>query len=124
MRLRFSTTTGSPGTAWMCLAPGSVRSKPSSSSAMRTPREPMRSNDTVDTGILYLSRRDVIDAAREIDAPSVIARALRQHARGQAVVPDEAYLRWTSPTGGAARSLNMPGYLAGETPVAGTKVIN
>jgi ornithine cyclodeaminase len=78
----------------------------------------------VKDGILYLRRQDVREAASDIDAPAVIARTLRLHARGQAVVPDEAYLGWTPPTGGAARSLNMPGYLAGDAPVAGTKIIN
>jgi ornithine cyclodeaminase/alanine dehydrogenase-like protein (mu-crystallin family) len=78
----------------------------------------------VKDGILYLRRQDVCEAASDIDAPAVIARTLRLHACGQAVVPDEAYLGWTPPAGGAARSLNMPGYLAGETPIAGTKIIN
>ena len=78
----------------------------------------------MEDGILYLCRQDVVEACQEIDAPAVVGRALQLHARGGTVVPDEAYLVWTPPAGGSARSLNMPGSLAGGHPVAGTKIIN
>jgi ornithine cyclodeaminase len=78
----------------------------------------------VEEGILYLRRADVIRACQEIDAPAVIAHALRLHACERTVLPDEAYLAWTTPTGGSARSLNMPGYLGDGSAVAGTKIIN
>jgi ornithine cyclodeaminase len=78
----------------------------------------------VEEGILYLRRRDVIQACQEIDAPAVISRALQLHACKRTVLPDEAYLAWTTPTGESARSLNMPGYLGDGSAVAGTKIIN
>ncbi|HEX2513658.1 MAG TPA: ornithine cyclodeaminase [Chloroflexota bacterium] len=81
--------------------------------------------------ILYLRARDVREALQEVDPVAVIRAVLRRHGAGDTVLPDEAYLPWTTPAGDGARSLNMPAYVgAGEgqgedgTPVAGTKVIN
>jgi N-[(2S)-2-amino-2-carboxyethyl]-L-glutamate dehydrogenase len=81
--------------------------------------------------ILYLRARDVREALQEVDPVAVIRAVLRRHGAGDTVLPDEAYLPWTTPAGDGARSLNMPAYVgAGEgqgedgMPVAGTKVIN
>jgi ornithine cyclodeaminase len=46
------------------------------------------------------------------------------HSSGQTILPDEAYLGWTSSSGENVRSLNMPGYVGGSLNVAGTKIIN
>lgn len=74
--------------------------------------------------ILYLSRRDVEAACRAIDPVALVSEALALHAAGRSVLPNEAYLAWTNASGESARSLNMPGYLQGPIPVAGTKIIN
>jgi len=74
--------------------------------------------------ILYLSQRDVRTAAARIDPVRAVREALAAHASGQSVLPAEAYLRWSPTTGESARSLNMPGRLAGTVDVAGTKIIN
>jgi N-[(2S)-2-amino-2-carboxyethyl]-L-glutamate dehydrogenase len=49
---------------------------------------------------------------------------LGHHGDGRTVLPDEAYLPWTTAEGDAARSLAMPGYIRGSVAAAGTKVIN
>ncbi|MDQ3810199.1 MAG: ornithine cyclodeaminase, partial [Chloroflexota bacterium] len=74
--------------------------------------------------ILYLSRRDVELACAEIDPVATVAAALALHASGHTVLPDEAYLGWTTSAGDSARSLNMPSWLGGEFASAGTKIIN
>jgi ornithine cyclodeaminase len=74
--------------------------------------------------ILYLNRRDVERACAEIDPVATVSAALALHASGATVLPDEAYLAWTSPAGDAARSLNMPSWLGGDFGMAGTKIIN
>ena len=53
-----------------------------------------------------------------------VADALARLAAGEAEVPDEAVLRWEPRAGGMARTLNMPGFIAGPVPVLGTKIIN
>jgi ornithine cyclodeaminase/alanine dehydrogenase-like protein (mu-crystallin family) len=80
-------------------------------------------------GMLYLRARDVRVALEDVDPVAVIGAVLRRHGAGDTVLPDEAYLPWTTPAGDGARSLNMPAYVGasegeGGTPVAGTKVIN
>jgi ornithine cyclodeaminase/alanine dehydrogenase-like protein (mu-crystallin family) len=77
-----------------------------------------------DPGILYLDQDAVRRASRELDPAAVVADALRLHAQGRTILPDEAYLGWTAPLGGPARSLNMPSYIDGDRRVAGTKIIN
>jgi ornithine cyclodeaminase len=74
--------------------------------------------------ILFLSQRDVRTAAARIDPVRAVREALAAHASGQSVLPAEAYLRWSPTAGESARSLNMPGRLAGAVDVAGTKIIN
>lgn len=78
--------------------------------------------------LLYLGPAEVERALGEIDVLDVVARALVAHAHGETVLPDEAYLPWTSPAGASARSLNMPaGLSSGRSypqPVYGTKIIN
>jgi ornithine cyclodeaminase/alanine dehydrogenase-like protein (mu-crystallin family) len=78
----------------------------------------------VTDSILYLTHDDVARACQEIDLVTAIAAALRMHAQGETVLPAEAHLRWQTPQGAMARSLNMPCYLGGTVRRAGTKVIN
>ena len=70
--------------------------------------------------ILYLSRRDVACALAEVEVVETVAAALAAHARGQTVLPEEAYLYWAH-AGDRLRSLSMPGLVDG---FAGVKVIN
>ncbi len=74
--------------------------------------------------ILYLSHAEVRAACDEIDPVAAVREALALHAEAQTVLPDEAYLAWRNGRDEAARSLSMPGYLGGSTPVAGAKIIN
>jgi N-[(2S)-2-amino-2-carboxyethyl]-L-glutamate dehydrogenase len=74
--------------------------------------------------ILYLSGQDVRAASARLDPVAAVRQALALHARGQTVLPAEAYLRWSVRGGEWARSLNMPGRIAGPVDVAGTKIIN
>lgn len=77
-------------------------------------------NDT----LLYLSPDDVGRAAGQVDAVDAVRQALVQHALGQAKIAPEAYLAWSPPNGGAARSISMPGLLDGESVRVGVKIIN
>lgn len=77
-----------------------------------------------DNGLLYLTRDDVESACAEVDPVACVAEALARHAAGETLLPDEAVLRWTPAGGGMARTLNMPGMIAGPVPVIGTKIIN
>ncbi|RDI73920.1 putative ornithine cyclodeaminase mu-crystallin-like [Gaiella occulta] len=70
--------------------------------------------------ILYLSGREVARALETIDIVEAVAAALAAHARGQSVLPAEAYLAW-SHAGETLRSLSMPGMVDGR---AGVKIIN
>jgi ornithine cyclodeaminase len=74
--------------------------------------------------ILYLSRREVEIACREIDPVAAVKQALELHAHGEAVLPHEAYLGWRTAHGETARSLSMPAYVGDGARVAGVKVIN
>ncbi len=76
------------------------------------------------SGLLYLTEADVELACREVDPLACVAEALAAHAAGEVELPDEAVLRWEPSGGGAARTLNMPGRIAGAVPVVGTKIIN
>jgi N-[(2S)-2-amino-2-carboxyethyl]-L-glutamate dehydrogenase len=78
----------------------------------------------VDEAILYLSANDVETALEEVDPVAAVRDVLVLRARGLAHVPDEAYLPWTAADSSSARSLNMPGYVGGDQPCAGTKIIN
>jgi N-[(2S)-2-amino-2-carboxyethyl]-L-glutamate dehydrogenase len=74
-----------------------------------------------DDRILYLSRQDVGEILREIDAVAVVRRALVAHAEGRTLLPRGSYFEWDGRRGGSPRSLAMPGAVEG---VVGTKVIN
>src|SRR5205085_2667784 len=74
--------------------------------------------------LLYLTEADVELACREVDPLACVFEALAAHAAGEVDLPDEAVLRWEPSGGGAARTLNMPGLIAGAVPVVGTKIIN
>lgn len=74
--------------------------------------------------ILYLSRKEVIQACADIDVVDAIREVLALHGSGQTVLPDEAYLGWTTGLGETVRSLSLPGYVGGSLNSAGTKIIN
>jgi ornithine cyclodeaminase/alanine dehydrogenase-like protein (mu-crystallin family) len=75
-------------------------------------------------GPRYLSRDDVVRAARDIDPVDVVRAALLLHAQGRTTLPAEAYLPWGTSDGRSARSLALPGALWGDPPALGLKVIN
>lgn len=79
---------------------------------------------TAANGLLYLSRADVELACQEVDPVACVAHALTCHAAGEAELPNEAVLRWQPSGGGMARTINMPGLIAGPVPILGTKIIN
>lgn len=81
---------------------------------------------TIDAGtaMRYLTHADVVSACESIDVVDVVATATRLHADGRTTLPDEAYLPWSTPDGGPARSLALPAALWGERPAIGLKVIN
>lgn len=75
--------------------------------------------------LTYLSRDDVVRCLAQLDPVELVADALRRHASGATLLPDEAYLGWQTSTGAAARSLAMPGGLRyGDRLALGTKIIN
>jgi len=75
--------------------------------------------------LTYLSRDDVVRCFADLDPVELVADALRRHASGETLLPDEAYLGWETSNGSAARSLAMPGGLRYEDGLAlGTKIIN
>lgn len=77
-----------------------------------------------DDTILYLSRKEVEQACQQVDSVAVIREVFAMHASGQTILPDEAYLGWTTAGGERVRSLNMPSYVGGSVGIAGTKIIN
>jgi len=75
--------------------------------------------------LYYVPRAEVIAACAGADLVGLVATALRDHATGGTLLPDEAYLGWQAPDGAAARSLAMPGGLVTPDGLAlGIKVIN
>ncbi|MFF3411776.1 ornithine cyclodeaminase family protein [Streptomyces sp. NPDC002742] len=85
----------------------------------------LRFTEYPDEELPYLSRRDVITCCEAIDVCAVVEDALRQHASGASILPDEACLRWQTAEGMAARSLGMPGAVTVEERMRyGIKIIN
>lgn len=74
--------------------------------------------------ILYLCGKEVESICSEIDTVAVMRDLFSLHGSGKTILPDEAYLGWTNANGEQVRSLNMPGYVLGKGPMAGTKIIN
>lgn len=74
--------------------------------------------------ILYLRREHVEQACARIDGIAVMRNVFALHGDGKTILPDEAYLSWTNLEGESVRSLNMPAYIDGDFPYAGTKIIN
>lgn len=75
--------------------------------------------------LYYAARAEVVRACAAVDVVAVVEAALRQHAAGATLLPDEAYLGWQAPDGASARSLAMPGGLPTTDGFAlGVKVIN
>jgi ornithine cyclodeaminase/alanine dehydrogenase-like protein (mu-crystallin family) len=62
-----------------------------------------------DDQLFYVPRAEVVRACASVDIIAVVAAALRHHAAGATLLPDEAYLGWPAPDGAAARCLAMPG---------------
>jgi ornithine cyclodeaminase len=71
-----------------------------------------------------LSAQEVSEALRQVDVLEVVRGAFLSHHRGEAVLPEEAALRWQADDGGPARSIAMHAYLPGPAPAAGIKLIN
>lgn len=72
--------------------------------------------------LCYVDAAEVDAALAAIDPVARIRELLILHAKGETVLPDEAYLPWTGPDGSFCRSLNMPGMIG--TGIVGTKIIN
>jgi ornithine cyclodeaminase/alanine dehydrogenase-like protein (mu-crystallin family) len=86
---------------------------------------PPASNSTSPDTICLLTRADVLACLADVDPVAVVEDALRLHARGQTVLPAEAYLPWENSRSAYCRSLAMPGALGtGPDGVIGLKVIN
>lgn len=77
-----------------------------------------------DLALTYLSRSEVIEAAKTADPVAVVEETLRLHVDGRTTLPEEAYLPWTTSDGSSARSLALPGAAWGDRPAVGIKVIN
>lgn len=80
----------------------------------------------VTSTLTYLPHRDVVEAASHLDAVAVVRQALVDHADGNTLLPEEAYLGWTTGSGHHARSICLPGGVP--TPTGGfaygSKMIN
>lgn len=74
--------------------------------------------------ILYLGSEDVRLACEEVDPLAAVRDVLILHAQDRVLLPNEAYLSWSPPGGGEARSINMPAMINAELPAVGTKIIN
>ncbi|MFI9650040.1 ornithine cyclodeaminase [Streptomyces sp. NPDC052040] len=73
--------------------------------------------------ILYLDTPSVAAVLEDLPAVDAIADAQSDHARGTAILPEEAYLRWEQ-TDGWARSLSLPAAFGNPATTAGMKIIN
>jgi ornithine cyclodeaminase len=82
-------------------------------------------NDDPSSGLLYLSRADVVAAAGDGSAVFVnaVADAFALHARRAVTQPLKPYLRWRSNGHIADRIIAMPAYVGGDRPMAGLKWI-
>lgn len=74
--------------------------------------------------LLYLAGEDVREICKDIDSVALIREVLRLHGSGETILPDEAYLAWSTEKQETVRSLNMPAYVGGKFGAAGTKIIN
>jgi ornithine cyclodeaminase/alanine dehydrogenase-like protein (mu-crystallin family) len=74
--------------------------------------------------ILYLCASDVQAICLSMDSVALIEEIFRLHGSGQTILPDEAYLAWTTTRNESVRSLNMPSYVGGNFHAVGTKIIN
>jgi N-[(2S)-2-amino-2-carboxyethyl]-L-glutamate dehydrogenase len=80
--------------------------------------------NSLEQGILYLSRSEVEQICQELDSVEIIREVFKLHGAGQTVLPDEAYLTWHNTQGEQVRSLGMPAYVGGTVNMAGIKIIN
>lgn len=74
--------------------------------------------------VRLLDRAQVRRCAARLDPVAVTEEILRQHARGQALLPAEGYLAWHNSQGAHSRSVAMLGALTGPEPAYGIKLIN
>ena len=58
--------------------------------------------------ISFLDREDVDRALGRVDVVDVVREVLLDHRAGRTVLPEEAYLAWSTPGGGSARSICLP----------------
>jgi N-[(2S)-2-amino-2-carboxyethyl]-L-glutamate dehydrogenase len=58
--------------------------------------------------IAFLDREDVDRALGRLDVVEVVREVLLDHRAGRTVLPEEAYLAWSTPGGGSARSICLP----------------
>jgi N-[(2S)-2-amino-2-carboxyethyl]-L-glutamate dehydrogenase len=75
-------------------------------------------------GVWYLSGTTVRRILRNIDVVETVIETSIAHAQGKTILPPESYLGWTTPSGSAARSLGMAGYIDGDPVTVGVKLIN
>ena len=59
-----------------------------------------------------------------LDILEIVRDAFLEHHAGHTLLPEESCLYWDAPDDGIARSIAMHGYLGGEKPRIGVKVIN
>lgn len=71
-------------------------------------------------GLLYLDAEQVEHLCKQLDPVRLVEAALVEHAQARTVLPEEAYLAWSSKAG-RARSLSMPAFVGGQP---GVKIIN
>lgn len=70
------------------------------------------------------SREEVGACLDRLDIVSVVADALRGHARGAALLPAESHLQWRTPSGADARSLALHASVNSPCAAVGIKIIN
>jgi len=58
--------------------------------------------------ISFLDNEDVDRALGLVDAVAVVREVLLDHRAGRTVLPEEAYLAWSTPAGASARSICLP----------------
>lgn len=73
---------------------------------------------------LWHSSEEIAIRLADIDVLSVVRDAFVQRHAGMTSLPQESCLYWEAPDGGSARSIAMHGYLGGDEPRVGIKVIN
>ncbi len=71
--------------------------------------------------ISFLDHEDVDRALRQVDVVALVRQVLLDHRAGRTILPEEAYLAWSTPTGASARSICLP---ARVPQGVGVKIVN